>query len=56
METDASGSALGVVIMQEFEDGIHPIALHSRSLLPTKKNYDAHDKKLAGVIFLQIQM
>jgi len=51
METDASGYALGVVIAQEFEDGIHPIAFHSRSLLPAEKNYDAHDKGLAGVIF-----
>jgi len=51
METDASGYTLGVVIAQEFEDGIHPIAFHSRSLLPTEKNYDAHDKELAGVIF-----
>jgi len=51
METDASGYALRVVIAQEFEDSIHPIAFHSRSLLPTEKNYDAHDKELAGVIF-----
>jgi len=51
METDASGYALGVVIAQEFEDGIHPIAFHSRSLLPVEKNYDTHDKELAGVIF-----
>jgi len=51
METDASGYALGVVIAQEFEDGIHPIAFHSRSLLPAEKNYDAHDKELTGVIF-----
>jgi len=51
METNASGYALGVVIAQEFEDGIHPIAFHSRSLLPVEKNYDAHDKELAAVIF-----
>jgi len=51
METNASGYTLGVVIAQEFEDGIHPIAFHSRSLLPAEKNYDAHDKELAGVIF-----
>jgi len=51
METDASGYALGVVIAQEFEDGVHPIAFHSRSLLPAEKNYDAHDKELAAVIF-----
>ena len=51
METDASGYALGVVIAQEFEDSIHPIAFHSQSLLPAEKNYDAHDKELAAVIF-----
>jgi len=51
METDASGYALGVVITQEFKEGIHPIAFHSRSLLPAKKNYDVHNKELAGVIF-----
>jgi len=51
METDASGYTLGVVIAQEFKDGIHPIAFHSRSLLPMEKNYDTHDKELAGIIF-----
>jgi len=51
MEMDPSGYALGVVIAQEFEDGVHPIAFHSRSLLPAEKNYDAHDKELAAVIF-----
>jgi len=51
METDVSGYALGVVIAQEFEDRVHPIAFHSRSLLPVEKNYDAHDKELAATIF-----
>ena len=51
METDASGYALGVVIAQEFKDSIHPIAFHSRSLLPAERNYDAHNKELAAVIF-----
>jgi hypothetical protein len=50
METDASGYALGAVLMQGFEDGVHPIAFYSRSLLPAERNYDAHDKELAGVI------
>ena len=51
MDTDTSGYALGVVISQEFEDGIHPIAFHSYSLLLAEVNYDVHDKELAGVIF-----
>jgi len=51
LETDASRYALGAVIMQEFDDGVHPISFNSRSLLPAEKNYDAHDKELAGMIF-----
>jgi len=51
METDAFGYALGAVLMQEFLDGVHPIAFHSRNLLPTKHNYDAHDKELAVVVY-----
>ena len=51
IDTDVSGYALGVVIAQEFEDSIHPVAFHSWSLLPAEANYDAHDKELAGVIF-----
>ena len=37
--------------MQEYEDGIHTITFHSRSLLSAEKNYDAHDKELTGVVF-----
>jgi RNase H-like domain found in reverse transcriptase len=51
LETDASGYTLGAVISQEYEDGIHPVAFHSRSLQPAEKNYDTHDKELAAVIF-----
>ena len=51
LETDASEYALGAVLMQEFEDGLHPVAFHSCSLLPAEKNYDMHDKELTGVVF-----
>jgi hypothetical protein len=51
METDASGYVLGVVIMQEFEDGHHPVTFHSRSLQLAERNYNANNKELAGVIF-----
>jgi len=30
---------------------MHPIAFHSRSLLPAERNYDVHDRELAGVVF-----
>jgi hypothetical protein len=51
METNTSGFALGVVIAQEFEDRVHPIAYHARSLAPAERNYDMHDKELARVIY-----
>jgi hypothetical protein len=37
--------------MQEYEDGLHPVAFHSQSLLPAEQNYDTHDKELASIIF-----
>ena len=51
MQTDVSGYALGMVIQQRHEDGLHPVTFHSRSLLPAERNYNVHDKELAGVIF-----
>jgi hypothetical protein len=51
LDMDASGYTLGVVISQEHDDGLHPVAFHSCSLLLAKVNYDTHDKELLGVIF-----
>ena len=51
METDASGYALGAVIAQLHDNGIHPIAFHSCSLAPAERNYDAHDKEMLGIIY-----
>jgi hypothetical protein len=51
LETDAFDYALGAVIMQEYEDGLHPVAFHSRSFLPAEQNYDTHDKELGGIVF-----
>jgi hypothetical protein len=51
METDASEYALGVVIAQEHEDGIYPIAFHLQSLLDAEKNYNAYDKEMLGIIY-----
>jgi hypothetical protein len=51
LETDVSGYALGAVIIQEFDDNVHPIAFHSWRLQPAEKNYNTHDKELASVVF-----
>ena len=49
--SNTSGHALGAVIVQEFDNSIHPIGFYSYSLLPVGKNYYAHDKELADIIF-----
>jgi reverse transcriptase-like protein len=36
MDTDTSDFALGAIINQEFDDGKHPIAFHSCTLLPAE--------------------
>jgi hypothetical protein len=51
LDTDASGYALGVVISQEHDDGLYPVAFHSHSLLLAEVNYDTHNKELLGVVF-----
>ncbi len=51
LKTDASRYALGAVLMQEFEDDIHPIIFNSHSLLSVERNYNAYDKELASMVF-----
>lgn len=51
VETDASDFALGGVMSQKADGGkLHPIAFHSRKLLPTEMNYEIHDKELLAVV------
>jgi reverse transcriptase-like protein len=51
MDTDASDFALGAVINQQFDNGKHPTAFHSRTLLPAEWNYDVHDKEMAAIVY-----
>ena len=41
---DASDVGIGVVLLQEFEDGIFPIAYASKKLLPREKNYSVIER------------
>lgn len=51
IETDASDYALGAVCSQPDSAGIlHPIAFHSRKLLPAEMNYQIYDKELLAVV------
>ncbi|MBW0506647.1 hypothetical protein O181_046362, partial [Austropuccinia psidii MF-1] len=51
VETDTSDYALGAVLSQVNDSGKHPIAFDSCKLLPTKLNYEIHDKELLGIVW-----
>lgn len=51
IETDASDFALGAVCSQLDSQGVaHPIAFHSRKLLPAEINYQIYDKELLAIV------
>ena len=51
LEVDASGFALGAVLLQRRDDGKrHPISYYSRSLTPAERNYDIYKRELMGVM------
>ena len=49
--TDASDFATGTILEQP--DALncwHPVAYHSKSLQPTERNYEIHDKELLAIV------
>ncbi|GJF00601.1 related to transposon-encoded proteins [Phanerochaete sordida] len=50
VETNASDYALAAILSMVTEDGVHPLAFHSRMFSALELNYDVHDKELL-VIF-----
>lgn len=50
IETDASDTATGACLLQQFEGNWHPIAYYSRKLTDTEQNYDIHDKELMAIV------
>ena len=51
VQTDASDVGIGVVLLQEFEDGIFPIAYASKKLLPREKNYSVIERECLGIVY-----
>ncbi|CAB3382250.1 Hypothetical predicted protein [Cloeon dipterum] len=51
VSTDASGHALGAVLEQEYEDGLHPVAFASRKLKKAEANYHTTERECLGIIF-----
>ncbi|CEL52858.1 hypothetical protein RSOLAG1IB_11203 [Rhizoctonia solani AG-1 IB] len=51
LETDASGTAMGAVLLQRKDDGcLHPVAFMSASLSPAELSYDMHNQELLAII------
>ncbi|GJP40024.1 hypothetical protein CLOM_g24318 [Closterium sp. NIES-68] len=48
--TDASDLAVGAVLLQDFGEGLQPIAYESQKLNPTEQNDHVHDKELLAIV------
>ncbi|CAI7906401.1 unnamed protein product [Closterium sp. NIES-54] len=48
--TDASDIAIGDVLLQDFGNGLRPIAYESRKLHPPEKNYPIHDREMLAIV------
>ncbi|CAI7777653.1 unnamed protein product, partial [Closterium sp. NIES-53] len=48
--TDASDIAIGAVLLQDFSNGLQPIAYESRKLHPPEKNYLIHDREMLAIV------
>ena len=49
--TDASGTTVGGVLMQDQGDGLQPLAFLSRRLKPMEQRYNAYELELAAVAY-----
>ncbi|GJP63579.1 hypothetical protein CLOP_g20649, partial [Closterium sp. NIES-67] len=48
--TNASDIAIGAVLLQDFGDGLQPVAYESRKLQGTEKNYTVHNKEMLAIV------
>ena len=51
VQCDASGSALGAVLVQEYEDGEHPILYISRALNSAERNYTTTERECLALVW-----
>lgn len=51
IQTDASGAGLGVVMMQDREDGLQSVAFLSRALSGAELRYHANELKCLTVVW-----
>ena len=51
LKVDASGFAIGAVLMQKGDDNKrHPVGFYSTTLTPAEHNYDIYDLKLLTIV------
>ena len=50
VDTNACINATGAVLLQEYDDGLHPVAFHSSRYNPAEHNYSTGDKELLAII------
>ena len=50
VDTDACVNATGAALLQEYDDGLHPVAYHSSKYNPADRNYGAGDKELLAIV------
>ncbi|GJP50628.1 hypothetical protein CLOM_g9771 [Closterium sp. NIES-68] len=48
--TDTSNIAIGATLLQDFGEGLQPIAYESRKLHPPEQNYPIHDKEMLAIM------
>ncbi|CAI7763005.1 unnamed protein product [Closterium sp. NIES-53] len=48
--TDVSDIAIGAVLLQDFGNGLQPIAYESRKQHPPEKNYPIHDREMLVIV------
>ena len=51
MQTDASDTGSGAVLMQDFDDGRFPIAYASKKLLGRERNYSVIERECLALVF-----
>lgn len=50
LQTDASDYAVGAALLQEFDDGLHPVAFASEKLQPRETRYSVIERECVAII------
>ena len=51
IQTDASDTGIGCILLQEYDDGRFPVACASKKLLPRERNYSVIERECLAIVF-----